>query len=431
MTCPSPPTLDPEKLLRLELEVVSLQQTLQAALLDHQTRVATIHRLQQGLQEAEERAEVSDRRSLELAEQVLVSEERASAAARQLQATEAQLASQQESLRSGRRRVAAAEARVTEVCVQLASCQQGLREAEARATSAEARASAAEARASAAEARADAAEARAATALCAPASVAPCDAWAPCAASDRPACDPMLDPSAAQVGHLLRPESGDPGKEQRGTSTSEPLSSGTTAPDPDLKRALDPEHAAPALQSLLVQPGQPDVDPGGHCKVQWARAPIRGWPTEVVVPVGAPTGPLGESRRGPPPGSRHTGPAPKYGQDPAFREVKAAYVAALAKAQPHADRWAGRAPDRAEAMVADPKRVEPVVEGLVQLCAEAGVDLPLVRRGPCQYSLGAARLSLRLVGGQLVKRCGAGHLPLLDWVERQAVPAGRAGRVAR
>lgn len=119
MTCPSPPTLDPEKLLRLELEVVSLQQTLQAALLDHQTRVATIHRLQQGLQEAEERAggghrgvcqsvarlmsawtpgktsactlpplefpllhthkhqQVSDRRSLELAEQVLVSEERA------------------------------------------------------------------------------------------------------------------------------------------------------------------------------------------------------------------------------------------------------------------------------------------------------------------------------------------------------------------
>lgn len=67
----------------------------------------------------------------------------------------------------------------------------------------------------------------------------------------------------------------------------------------------------------------------------------------------------------------------------------------------------------------------------MQLCAEAGVDLPLVRRGPCQYSLGAARLSLRLVGGQLVMRCGAGHHPLLDWVERQAMPPRSGGREAR
>lgn len=60
---PGPPrqgkiVLDASKLLQLELEVVSLQQALQAALMEHQSRSSQIHRLQQALQDAEDRAQV-------------------------------------------------------------------------------------------------------------------------------------------------------------------------------------------------------------------------------------------------------------------------------------------------------------------------------------------------------------------------------------
>lgn len=64
---------------------------------------------------------------------MLASEERASATARQLQASEAQLAAQQDILGGCRTRLASAEARAAELCVRLAESQQACRASESRA----------------------------------------------------------------------------------------------------------------------------------------------------------------------------------------------------------------------------------------------------------------------------------------------------------
>lgn len=61
-------------------------------------------------------------------------------------------------------------------------------------------------------------------------------------------------------------------------------------------------------------------------------------------------------------------------------------------------------------------------QGVVQLLEEGGIAIPLQHTGPCQYRLGTTKFTVRLVNGHLMVRSGAGHLPILAWLEMQVPP---------
>ena len=71
-----------------------------------------------------------------------------------------------------------------------------------------------------------------------------------------------------------------------------------------------------------------------------------------------------------------------------------------------------------------------LTQGVVELLAESGLHLPLSQAGPGQYLLGSSRASVRLVQGKLMVRSGAGHVPFLDWLAKQPLPAGPAGMMS-
>ncbi|EFN58173.1 hypothetical protein CHLNCDRAFT_141998 [Chlorella variabilis] len=119
------------------------------------------------------------------------------------------------------------------------------------------------------------------------------------------------------------------------------------------------------------------------------------------------------------------GKAPRrtYGQDPCFLEIKEAYHAVVAgQAGQQASRWARSAFSSSSAVESEPGKVEPMVQGLLQLFRREGLRVPLRKCGPCQYQLGSAKLSVRLVSGRLRARAGAGQtMDVLEWLAKQPV----------
>lgn len=64
----------------------------------------------------------------------------------------------------------------------------------------------------------------------------------------------------------------------------------------------------------------------------------------------------------------------------------------------------------------------PTLQGLLQLFQDNGVHVPLLKCGPCQFRLGSAKLSVRLVNGRLMARGGAGQtMDVFAWLEKQPV----------
>ncbi|KAI7842900.1 hypothetical protein COHA_003412 [Chlorella ohadii] len=111
-----------------------------------------------------------------------------------------------------------------------------------------------------------------------------------------------------------------------------------------------------------------------------------------------------------------------YSQVPAFTELKQAYQAVVSAEADSAAKWARSVFSSSSAVETDPRRVEPVMQGLLQLFRENGLPIPLQKCGPCQYKLGAAKLSVRLVNGRLMGRAGAGQqLDLFEWLGKQPV----------
>lgn len=130
----------------------------------------------------------------------------------------------------------------------------------------------------------------------------------------------------------------------------------------------------------------------------------------------------------------------RYGQLPTFQEIRAAYMAVVTSAAgtsaDRTSRWVSTLLDGRSAVDTDPRRVEPVMLGLVQLFQEAGLPLPLRKVGPCKFALqgrcggpggGGTHLVVRLVNGRLMTRSGPTNIDVLDWLERQPVPTRGAG----
>ncbi|KAL4858591.1 Glutathione S-transferase P [Chlorella vulgaris] len=111
-----------------------------------------------------------------------------------------------------------------------------------------------------------------------------------------------------------------------------------------------------------------------------------------------------------------------YGQEAGFQDIKQAYQAVVAGEADRARNWARSVFSSSSAVESDPRKVEPVVQGLLQLFQDNGVHVPLLKCGPCQFRLGSAKLSVRLVNGRLMARGGAGQtMDVFAWLEKQPV----------
>lgn len=138
---------------------------------------------------------------------------------------------------------------------------------------------------------------------------------------------------------------------------------------------------------------------------------------------------------------------PTYGSNPRFIEICQAYNSVLtsqaAEEEPLA-RWVRTVMSNTSAIETDPKKVEPVLLGLKELCEENGVPMPLRKVGPSQFQLlvggtvgtggkesRGQKLSVRLINGRLMARSGPAWVDIFQWLERQPcledVPV--AGRV--
>ncbi|GAB4814324.1 hypothetical protein N2152v2_001370 [Parachlorella kessleri] len=118
-----------------------------------------------------------------------------------------------------------------------------------------------------------------------------------------------------------------------------------------------------------------------------------------------------------------------------FQEVMEAYHAVMASEGDKAARWASKLSSKS-AIETHPHKVEPLMQGLIQLFEESGVPLPLRHTGPCQYTLagasgshggssgagGGAKCVVRLVNGRLMVRSGSSNVDVLAWLAKQPVP---------
>ncbi len=116
-----------------------------------------------------------------------------------------------------------------------------------------------------------------------------------------------------------------------------------------------------------------------------------------------------------------------YGTNPRFIEIREAYqsvVNSQAEEEDPLSRWVRTVMSNTSAIETDPKKVEPVLLGLKELCEENGISLPLRKIGPCQFQLvgrksGGQKLSVRLINGRLMARSGPAWLDIFTWLERQ------------
>jgi len=118
-----------------------------------------------------------------------------------------------------------------------------------------------------------------------------------------------------------------------------------------------------------------------------------------------------------------------YGTDPRFLEIRQAYhnvITSQADEEEPLARWVRTVMSNTSAIETDPRKVEPVLFGLKELCEENGISLPLQKVGPCQFHLlgqkngsGAQRLSVKLINGRLMARSGPAWLDIFKWLERQ------------
>jgi hypothetical protein len=124
-----------------------------------------------------------------------------------------------------------------------------------------------------------------------------------------------------------------------------------------------------------------------------------------------------------------------YGTNPLFLEIRTAYHSVIASQAEEEDpiaRWVRTviAPNTSP-IETDPKKVEPVLLGLQQLCEESGLPLPLRKIGSCQFQLGGRKsggqkLSVRLINGRLMARSGPAWLDIFTWLERQPISIPQA-----
>ena len=120
------------------------------------------------------------------------------------------------------------------------------------------------------------------------------------------------------------------------------------------------------------------------------------------------------------PGGRAT-----YGSSPQFQEIREAYTNVLTSQSAEEDpvsKWVRTVMSSASAIETDPKKIEPILLGLQELCEENGLPLPLRRIGPCQYLLGPGhrcKLGVRLISGRLMARQGTAWVDVFTWLERQ------------
>ena len=266
---------------------------------------------------------------MELAEQVLASEERVSATARQLQASEAQLASQQEALGGCRTRLASAEARAAELCVLLAESQHAFRAAEARTQVLEAELSEARVR----EAGRTEAEQGAGERAAPGDTEAGVDVLTKHTASlDLESQASAAPPEAACAPSTASPAEAPPsqGKENRPASPTAGAQGSAPAQDGGTQSLSWPD--VPSCPDLLVPVDLSDIAAlMRHARARSLAASSSGWtgvseggPREVRADLGlgAPQG--GSGARRAPPARAGT---PRYGQLPAFQDVKVAYDA--------------------------------------------------------------------------------------------------------
>ncbi|PSC72458.1 flagellar associated isoform B [Micractinium conductrix] len=375
-----------KKLLALELEVVQLQQSLQIVQLEYETRTVQLHSLKQRADDAEQRAQAAEGRAASLAQQAQQLErqagdlrcqlgevaarhqqENAQLAARLATAASKQAAAQEE---AGRLREALAAAR-----------QEGAAEAEA------ARRAAAQAQA----AQRAAAAAQAGSAERVAAARRENQQLRGQVASACGALQALGIPASKVFGPAALAAAGVTGSVK--SPPKSPSEAGQAAPAPagasSQRRSLPPQ----TPRGQTPRPGS-----GGGGGLPGSTPGLRG----------------------------KAGLRPTYGQDQAFLEIRAAYNAVMSSDADRASKWARSVFSSASAVDTDPRRVEPMVQGLLQLLAEHGLHVPLHKCGTCTYKLGAAKLSVRLVSGRLMARAGAGQtLDVLEWLSRQPLPTAR------
>ncbi|KAK9819605.1 hypothetical protein WJX72_000190 [[Myrmecia] bisecta] len=116
-----------------------------------------------------------------------------------------------------------------------------------------------------------------------------------------------------------------------------------------------------------------------------------------------------------------------YGADSHFEAIKDSYFNGAGGQDDLTDRdkthrWLRGIMSSKSVVDADPKHVDKLVRQLQSLCLQHGINLPLKRTGPCQYSLGSSRMSLKTINGKLMVRCGGGYEHILSAVEKLPVP---------
>lgn len=154
-------------------------------------------------------------------------------------------------------------------------------------------------------------------------------------------------------------------------------------------------------------------------------------PRPMVPPLCLPTLPSTAPTQAARTGRGYSRPAsarrlPTYGGIAEFCEIRDMYRNVLeqaAAAEAPTSRWVRTVMSNQSAVVTDPTQIEPMVEGLRQLCEQNGVPLPLERLGPCQYRLGkgGGKLGVRLINGKLMARSGPSYVDVFQWLERQPV----------
>jgi len=191
----------------------------------------------------------------------------------------------------------------------------------------------------------------------------------------------------------------------------------------------------PIMSSLPLSPAPSMPPPPGQSSITYAEAITRTMNNDAGNNNTSTTAPINKALM---PANTSTNTQRKrvtYGTDPRFLEIRQAYHSVItsqaAEEEPLA-RWVRTVISNTSAIETDPKKVEPVLLGLKELCEENGIPLPLQKVGPCQFQLlgrkngsGGQKLSVRLINGRLMARSGPAWLDIFKWLERQPLSIER------
>lgn len=108
----------------------------------------------------------------------------------------------------------------------------------------------------------------------------------------------------------------------------------------------------------------------------------------------------------------------RYGSVPAFKEIQAAYRSVLGE-EDAVQKWVRHVYSSRSAIETDPKKIEPLVDGVCDIFEDNGLPLPLEKTGSCTYKLGSAKTVVRLMNGKLMAKSGPTFVNMFAWIAKQ------------